>query len=57
MGNAVLMVIFNATTVILFGFFLVPFTKLVERVVPAKIDKIQQLKVVQASVGTQRNDA
>ena len=34
MGNAVLNIIFNASTAILFWFFLVPFTKLVERIMP-----------------------
>lgn len=58
MGNAVLMVIFNASTVILFGFFLVPFTRLVELIVPAKKDKVQELKVLQATVGGwHRHDA
>jgi len=38
MGNAVLNIIFNASTAILFGFFLVPFTKFVQWLVPIKKD-------------------
>ena len=34
MGNAVLNAVFNISTAVLFGFFLVPFTKLVKRIIP-----------------------
>ncbi len=55
MGNAVLNVVFNASTVILFWFFLSPFTKLVERITPARKEKSQQLKVLDATITWQSN--
>lgn len=50
MGNAVLNVIFNASTVLLFWFILVPFTKLISRLVPEKKDDTLQLKVLGATI-------
>ncbi len=50
MGNAVLNVIFNASTAILFGFFLVPFTKLVQRLVPIKNGDTDTLRIEQAQM-------
>lgn len=43
MGNAVLNIVFNASTAILFGFFLVPFTKLVLSIMPNIKSKGQEI--------------
>lgn len=49
MGNAILNIVFNASTAILFGFFLAPFTKMVEWFVPIKQDDIR-LRIEQAQM-------
>jgi hypothetical protein len=52
MGNAVLNAVFNLSTAILFGFVLVPFTKMIERIIPTKKEDIVTLYVEQAAVRT-----
>lgn len=50
MGNAVLNAIFNISTAILFGFVLVPFTKMIQWIIPAKKKDVVTLHVEQAAV-------
>ena len=51
MGNAVLNIVFNASTAILFGFFLLPFTKLVQKLVPMHKDE-DTLRIEQTQMST-----
>lgn len=56
MGNAVLNVVFNASTAIFFGFFIGHFTKLVERIVPEKKDQETRLKILEATIAGHKKD-
>lgn len=47
MWNAVLNAIFNISTAVLFGFFLVPFTRLIQRIVKIKKNDTQALRITQ----------